>query len=289
MRPILRAFLAVTAASTSTVLGACGEGESGLVLGRPLPVQSGGTAALPPAGDAGGPGATGAGASGAMDAGGAAGEPNAPVMNDPTWIQERCTPKLTFQNTDTTSKGQVFSDAVPDPQTLVWSAAHDTCRTLYRFPDDVKPIEELTLTVQDYAGVAGVTGSNMYISTSYLQSQLDQGVDIREEVAGILHFTTSLVYQNPGPQWLSVGIADYVRLDADLLGPQPRKGGTYYQSSRATAFFLQYLVTRNADIVYQLNRRLAPEQGAWTDQAFVTFMGSDVDTLWSDYQATLPE
>ena len=114
------------------------------------------------------------------------------------------------------------------------------------------------------------------------------------EIAGVLHFTTSLVYQNnldnTAPGWVVTGIADFVRLRAGYIDPAERsKGGAYDGPySQTTAFFFDYLATRNPDIVYLLNQRLLPEAGAWSDDAFVTFMGSDLDTLWEEYQASIP-
>ena len=302
----LRVFLVLGAAVSATTGAACSAGESGLVLGKPLPQvhagtggQNNGTAAL--GGDAGmgdvavlggEPGVSGAGPSeaGAGTGGGSTQPP------DPTWIQETCTPPLTFDNRDTTAQGKLFTDAVPDPSVPVWAAAHAACRLLYRNAGEVKPVSKLTLIVEDYDGIASSAGTTLRISTRYLQSQADRGVDLRREITGILHFATSLVYQNSGssadaapPQWLFVGIADYVRLASGYIDPQERsKGGSYDGSgSQTTAFFLDYLTTRSPTVVMQLNQRLAPTSPAWTNDVFQTLLGTDVDSLWATYQATL--
>lgn len=303
----LRVFLVLGGAISAAAGGACSAGESGLVLGRPLPQvhagtggQGNGTAAL--GGDAGRgePSVVGGepGISGSPgDAGAGAGMGGSTTQPpDPTWIQEACTPTLAFENRDTTAQGQLFTDAVPDPSMPVWAAAHAACRLLYRNAGEVKPVSKLTLIVEDYDGIASSSGTTLRISTRYLQSQAERGVDLRQEITGILHFSTSLVYQNSGssadaapPQWLMVGIADYVRLASGYIDPKERsKGGSYDGSgSQTTAFFLDYLVTRNATVVMQLNQRLAPTSPAWTNDVFQTLLGSDVDSLWTAYQATL--
>jgi hypothetical protein len=299
----LRAFLAMGAAILASGASACSAGESGLVLGKPLPQghagtggQTNGAAAL--GGDAGTgetsvggePGSSGSPGDAGAGTGGGTQQPP-----DPTWIQEACTPTLAFENRDTTAQGQLFTDAVPDPSMPVWAAAHAACRLLYRSASEVKPVSKLTLIVEDYDGVASTAGTTLRLSTRYLQSQADRGVDLRLEITGILHFSTSLVYQNSGseadaapPHWLLVGIADYVRLESGYINPQERsKGGSYDGSgSRTTAFFLDYLTTRNPTVVMQLNQRLSPTSPAWSNDVFQTLLGSDVDGLWEAYQAS---
>jgi hypothetical protein len=301
-RPVLRPGIRLISITFSAVLaagsGGCSEGERGLVLARIGPQAQGGE---PPglAGTSGtgawsgsGGAASGAGnAATAGDAGdsgtGAAGAPG----DSPPWVAERCTPTLNFENRDTTSQGQLFTDAVPDPSDLVWGATHDACRVLFRSPSEVKAIDELTLIVENYSGIAGVSGTTLRISTSYLKKQSDAGRDLPREIAGIMRFTTSLVYQHDGsqtaPGWLMSGIADFVRLESGYLDRDVSKGGNYDDSSQTTAFFLDYLRTRRTDVVYQINLRLAPGEPAYTDDVFIALMGSDLATLWDEYQATL--
>lgn len=146
--------------------------------------------------------------------------------------------------------------------------------------------------VGEYDGVASTVGTAMRLSTVYLQSASDRGVELGPEIAGILHFTTSLVYQNDAgstaPVWLVTGIADFVRLQAQLVERvQATKGGNYDDSSKSAARLFEYLTSQNPDFVYRLNQRL--ETGAWSDEVFVELTGSDLATLWANYQATLPD
>lgn len=301
-------FLLLAGLVLGAIEPACSEGESGLVLGRPLPSASGASSVLPSSGGAGGelpsggagmlPSGGGAGdaQAGGSDGGGqqpAAGEAGAGGMEDPgdpAWIEELCTPVVTFENRAPTEQAQVFTDAVPQPSPLVQTAAHAACRSLFRSASEVKAVSGISLVVEDFAGAAEMSGSSIRISSSHLKSQSDDGRSVHDETLGLLHFTTSLVYQNyAGPVWLVTGIADFVRLSAGLIDPAARmKGGTHDESSKTTAFFLEYLHGRDPEIVYRLNQRLADSQPAWSDDAFVELTGSDLATLWSDYQATLP-
>jgi hypothetical protein len=291
IRSTLRGFLVVGGIGPSAIFAACSAGESGLVLGEPLPRVPGGSAG------AGGTTSAAGGEpslAGSPPEGGAGGASTDPL--EPPWVQEQCTPTLTFENRDTTSQGQLFTDAVPDPSAPVWAAAHAACRTLFRSAGEVKPVSKLSLIVEDSSGVAYTAGTTLHISTRYLKSVADAGGDLALEITGILHFTTSLVYQNDGsdadsapPRWLIVGIADYVRLESGYIDRASRApGGSYDASgSQPTAFFLDYLASRNPNVVYQLNQRLSPTSPAWTNDVFTTVMGSDIDALWADYQATL--
>jgi hypothetical protein len=288
IRLISKAF-ALLSGGLLAAFGGCSDGESGMVLGRAAPQAVGGdpspSEGLAGHATVGSGGGAGAGPSSAGGAAGGGGE-------EPSWIDEKCTPAVTFENRDTTSKGVLFADNVPNPTVLVREAAHDACRLLYRSGSEVKSVSDITLIVEDYSGIASTSGTTLRLSSSYLQTQYDGGIDLAREVAGILHFTTSLVYQYNGgdtaPGWLMTGIADFVRLESGLIDRAERaKGGSYSSSSQTTAFFLDYLVTRNASVVQQLNLRLAPGEPAYRDDIFVQLMGSDLDTLWVQYQETL--
>jgi len=301
---ILGAFLSSLAILLASVSGGCSSGESGLVLGRPLQDGRGGTGGAGGGSAASGgsvaalggePGAAEAGAPAVLpEAGGAGGEPSGPT--DPPWIGERCTPTIEYSVHDTTPQGDLFKNAIPMPARVLWQAAHAACRLLYRDGSEVRDIPTITLIVEDAPGIASTSGTTIKLSTPYLKQQSDAGVDLTQEITGILHFATSLVYQNHGssgdsgaPGWLVVGISDYVRLESGYIDRATRmKGGTYNGgSSQSTAFFLDYLATKDADVVYELNRELSPTSPAWSNDVFTKLLGSDVDALWAEYQSTL--
>jgi len=288
------------------VAGACSAGESGLVLGRPLSeaqagtggaggsADAGGTAAISQGGESDLGGAPDGGArGGAPDMSAAGSPPTAP--SDPPWIAEKCRPVIHFENRDLTAQGQLFTDAVPDPSEPVWAASQAACRVLFHSATEVKSVPDVSFVVEDYAGIASTAGNLVHLSTRYLKTQADRGVDLKLEITGILHFSLSLVYENQGasgdpapPGWLIVGIADYVRLQSGYLDRAGRtQGGSYDSNSQATAFFLDYLVTKNPNVVYSLNQRLSATAPAWSNDVFASLMGSDLDALWAEYQATL--
>jgi hypothetical protein len=284
----------------------CSSGETGLVLGRPLPASpvggtagAGGSPAAAASPSVGGePGAAEAGGGNGSLAEAGASSGGAPDMQpcDPPWVGERCTPTFEFSNHDTTAQGKLFTDAVPEPGRVMWNAAHAACRLLYRDAAEVKDVPTITLIVEDAGGIASTSGTTIRLSTPYLKQQSDAGANLTLEITGILHFATSLIYQNGGssldaapPRWLIVGIADFVRLESGFIDRSERAPGGIYNggSSQSTAFFLDYLAMQDPNIVYELNRALSSASPAWNDDVFVTMLGKDIDTLWADYQSTL--
>jgi hypothetical protein len=252
---------------------------------------SGGTLAM-----AGEPSNGDGGASVFPSDGGAGGAPDIVMPTDPPWIGQRCTPTIEFSNHDTTETGQLFTNAVPNPGQVMWRATHDACRQLFRDSTEVKDVPTITLIVENAGGIASTSGTTIKLSTPYLKQQSDAGTDVAQEIEGILHFATSLIYQNGGssldaapPRWLLVGIADFVRLESGYIDRATRMpGGSYDMSgSQTTAFFLDYLSTKKPDVVYELNRELAPSAPAWSNDVFVKLLGQDVESLWADYQSTL--
>lgn len=250
----------------------------------------------------GGTGSSGAGGGGQSAgsapiaaAAGEAGAGGAAEPDEPTWIAERCRATVTFDNRDDTEQGAIFDAAAPKPAELIWQASMNACRRLYRDASEVPSVPGITLIVEDSDGAASTSGTVIRMSSRYLKSQADAGVDVAREIAGVLHFQTSLVYQHGGssqdaspPMWLVLGIADYVRLDSGYLDRDAIRVGTSYDASTKTsALFLDYLITRNDAAVYELNQRLAASAEPWTDDVFVSLFGEDLAALWSDFQATL--
>lgn len=276
----------------------CSDGESGLVLGRPLPDTNGGSAgttnggAPPLEGGAGqGDGGTppvAAGAAGEAGAGGAGGEP-------PT-IEELCTPTVLFDNVSPDGDGKAFNDAVPDPSEVMWEATHAVCRELYRSPSEVKSVPEVTLSVVAASTPGTTAGTRLTLGDAYLKMKADAGEDVRAEITGILCFQATFLYENAGrsedrtiTEWLRYGIADFVRLRAGYIDPKSRHLPTASydaSNSQTVAFFFDYLTSLNPDVIYQLNQRLTPSGDAWTNEVFTELMGKTVDDLWEDYKAT---
>lgn len=290
---------AISAGCAVIALG-CGDGESGLVLGR-SPAPNGGTSA----GSGAGPSEGGGGQSGEPSppggspsvepVAGAGGEAGAPPNDG--WVEELCTPTVNFENQSPMGDGKAFDDAVSNPAQLLWTATRAVCRTLFRSASEVTAVPEVSFTIGPFeGGVAGTGDRAIILSDAYLKSQADAGADLLREISGILYFQTSFLYQNAGrpdesapTRWVRYGIADFVRLRGGYLSRganAPAADSWSTTSSQTVAFFFDYLSQQNADVVHALNQRLAPSAASWNDEAFVTLMGKDLPTLWEEYRGT---
>lgn len=310
IRPAARAIGALTAVIALPV--ACGDGTSGWVLTRdhsspPLALgASSGTSAgnggrSTDGGAAGAPQA-GSGTGGESGAAGAvtAGAGGAAVVGprDPDDFAEVCTPTVTVDNRTATGNGQLFTDSLPEPEAFMVTAARRACALLYLLPSEVPVTTELTVLIEDFDGAGELlfSGSSTIVrlSSSHMRNVADGGGDVAAEIAGISQFLIGLDYgfdnEDPGAtSWLHSGLGDWVRFRTGYTQLDQRTpGGTWTDGFKTTAFFVEWLEQNHEDAAYRLNQSLNPGDGiAWTEEVFVELTGSDLPTLWSEYQASL--
>ena len=106
----------------------------------------------------------------------------------------------------------------------------------------------------------------------------------------LVHETTHVYQYHDGPPsgLLIEGIAEYVRLRAGypLLKPKV-PGGAWDDGYATTAYFLVWLDDGHPGFGYEINQSLnANDKLPWSANVFTKFAGSDVDSLWAQYQAT---
>ncbi len=293
------AIMWVFSACCGALALACSDGESGLVLGRPPNAEGGaGTGGAaepsPSGGQAGEPSVPVGGTPTVEPSGGAGGEAGSPPWDG--WVEELCTPTVAFENQSPMGDGKAFDDAVVDPAELLWTATRAVCRTLFRSASDVPNMPEVSLTVGPYEGVAGTGDGAITLNAAYLKMRADAGQNLLPEISGILYFQASFLYQNAGrsedtsaTRWVRYGIADFVRLRGGYLtrsAQAPAANSWSTAGSQPVAFFFEYLSQETPDIVFGLNRRLAPTEATWSDEAFVSLTGKDLTTLWDEYRGT---
>lgn len=279
---VARSLVAAAAASLIAAAPGC-SGESG---GENAPAR-------PDRGDAGDTGSPDA--TGAADAGDAGGRTNAA-------LDAKCTPTLTLELEDTGPKGQLFIDAVPDPESFVQATGRTVCQILYRKVEEVRDANHITLIIRDdpqYPGwKSGDVGNiTVMISTDHLADVDAKGGDVASEVRGILLHEMTHMYQNddkaPGegtyaqlPNVIE-GIADFVRIRAGYApaGAQPSKTGSWDdQGYWKPAFFLLWIDGRHPDFLYRLNLGMVAGDGiAWSPDAIATLTGQSVADLWAEY------
>lgn len=147
-------------------------------------------------------------------------------------------------------------------------------------------------------GVAYTTGSDLDDDHKEIHFSLDYIHQISsnrktDEIMGVLTHEMVHCYQYNAfgtcPGGLIEGIADWVRLNADLSPPHWKQEASekWDAGYQQTGYFLQYLETRfGKGTVRRLNEKLRIER--YEGKKFWTGLcGGPVEQLWGDYQKAL--
>ncbi|XP_025795368.1 uncharacterized protein LOC112875651 [Panicum hallii] len=200
---------------------------------------------------------------------------------------------VTFDATNTASDtpgGERFDQAVgldyaeqvlSDASTFVWNTFNQPS------PADRRPVDAVTLVVEDIGGVASTRANGIHLSARYVGGYSG---DVRTEVTGVLYHEVVHVWQwglqdyvaHPG---IFEGIADYVRLKAGYAPGhwvQPGQGDRWDQGYDVTARFLDYCDSLQPGFVAQLNAKL---KDGYSEDYFLQILGKNVQQLWQDYKA----
>ncbi|KAF0906544.1 hypothetical protein E2562_011524 [Oryza meyeriana var. granulata] len=200
---------------------------------------------------------------------------------------------VTFDATNTASNtpgGQRFDQEVgvdyakqvlADASAFIWDTFGQPA------DGDRKPVDAVTLTVEDIGGVAFTSGDGIHLSAQYVGGYSG---DVRNEVTGVLYHEATHVWQWDGRGGanggLIEGIADFVRLRAGYAPShwvQPGQGDRWDQGYDVTARFLDYCDSSVVQgFVAQINAKM---KDGYSDDFFVQISGKTVDQLWQDYKA----
>jgi hypothetical protein len=181
-------------------------------------------------------------------------------------------------------------------------AVHKVLKLLYISPQHgsttVPGTRSVTLILRNMDGVAYTTGSDLDNDHKEIHFSLNyiNGIDKKRqahEILGVLTHEMVHAYQYNGkgtcPGGLIEGIADWIRLKADLAPPHwvRTTTGKWDEGYAHTGYFLGYLETRFGDgTVSKLNEKLRTdryeEKRFWTE-----LLGRPVDQLWEDYGEAL--
>ncbi|KAF6983580.1 hypothetical protein CFC21_001742 [Triticum aestivum] len=205
---------------------------------------------------------------------------------------------VTFDATNTvpdSAGGQRFDqDVGVDYAKQVLSEASSFIWTTFNQPnpEDRRDYDSVTLAVVDnIEPVAQTSGNAIQLRAQYVAG-FDEG-DVKKEVKGVLYHEATHVWQWNGQGrangGLIEGIADYVRLKADLAPTHWRPQGSgdrWDEGYDVTAKFLDYCDSLKAGFVAEMNSKL---KDGYSDDYFVQILGKSVDQLWNDYKAKYPQ
>lgn len=169
---------------------------------------------------------------------------------------------------------------------------------LYHSPNSqtttIPTTRSVTLILRSMPGVAYTTGSDLdddhkeiHFSLDYIHAISDSRK--KDEIMGVLTHEMVHCYQYNAfgtcPGGLIEGIADWVRLNADLSPPHWKKeaSGKWDAGYQHTGYFLEYLEQRfDKGTIRRLNEKLRIEK--YQEKRFWTeLVGRPVEQLWSDY------
>ena len=206
----------------------------------------------------------------------------------------KCAPAIEFQNDEADGDGAMFDQVVPNPVEELAEIACQVCTILYRDPSEVtKEPDTIRLRIYDFDGVANAGGGNVNFSSRHI-ANYDEPEDARFEYLGVLiHEVTHLYQFDDGGGALVEGMADFVRIRAGHHRMDRRsEGGAWTDAYTTSGFFFSWLagpgglqtdgrVPADPDIGWAINQQM---NGSWDEQVFVDRVGTDVATLWQEYQ-----
>ena len=154
-----------------------------------------------------------------------------------------------------------------------------------------KDVTTVTLFVEDMSGVAYTSNNEIHLSASYVDGFTG---DLTYEITGVLYHECTHVWQNNNAGGSSTsefsgtieGMADTIRLRAGWGAKSwvQDKTGSWYAGYSNTAYFFNWIEdTKKQGFINELNQDMA---NPWTTDFFTQITGTDVNTLWQQYQSS---
>ena len=146
--------------------------------------------------------------------------------------------------------------------------------------DNFMPISDVYIIFDEEAALAAADGNKITLNPNWFRNH-------KNDIGCIVHELTHIVQMIPNyhPYWFIEGTADYMRYKYGYRprGAAPRKGGHYSRGYGDAANFIEWIVNRyDRDFVVKVNA--VAREGAYTEQYIKELIGSDINTLWNEYQ-----
>ncbi|OBT75423.1 hypothetical protein VF21_05696 [Pseudogymnoascus sp. 05NY08] len=203
-------------------------------------------------------------------------------------------PTLTHPGVTTLLRATIISTAFPAHITTVLT-------TLYVSPNEptthLPPTKSVALVLQPMDGVAYTIGTQAVDGAKEIHFSVDYiskiaAARVKDEIAGVLVHELVHCFQYNGlntcPSGLIEGIADWVRLRANLAPPHWKRStdGGWAAGYEKTAFFLDWLDVTKGDggggVVRGMNEWLRGNK--YDEQKFwMECVGAEVGGLWEEY------
>jgi Peptidase of plants and bacteria len=215
------------------------------------------------------------------------------------------TPLLRLEIQDLCDRGARSFLGSLDAANVLEDAVHTVLEQLYpgQYRDSWPGTRSVTLVLHSFGGVAYTQGKSLdndhkeiHLSTDYVASVKPEL--LKSEITGVIVHEMVHCYQwngcNTAPGGLIEGVADWVRLRADLSPPHWKRtdGGSRWDAGyQITAWFLDWLEDKyGPGTVPRLNHRLKnttyEEKKYWDDRCG---FHNTVQELWKEYKKWLAD
>lgn len=220
--------------------------------------------------------------------------PPPPIASRPHPKPTFPTPKLRLKIQDLNHPGAHVFTSNSNISTALSAAVESVLAILYRSNVSIPPTRSVTLILRSMPGVAYTTGSTLDEDHKEIHFSLDYISNIsskrqHDEIQGVLVHEMVHCWQwnalGTAPGGLIEGIADYVRLKADLSPPHWRResGGDWDAGYQHTGYFLEWLEVKYGEVsVMRINENL--RETKYLEKVFwEKLFGKGVKELWKDY------
>lgn len=200
---------------------------------------------------------------------------------------------------------KLLRKCIPKLDTLLEQTCRYVTRLLYDSPSDTPTnFHTVRLVVRSMpGGVAYTTDAPSHSKEIHFSVEYFEGVyknanrnlrRLRDEIRGVLVHEMVHVLQysgkNTAPGWFIEGLADFIRLRAELSPPHwfKRRGGSWTDSYSTAAYFLDWVdTTVKPGFLKQMNVSLASNE--WQNDIFQRFTSRSIDGLWNEYQESIQQ
>ena len=209
--------------------------------------------------------------------------------------------KLRLKVADISHPGSSIFFRNTNPVLALSDAVTSVLQTLYASKKTMPPTRSVTLVLRSMDGVAYTTGSDLDNDHKEIHFNLNYIAGIpsepsnrqKDEIAGVLTHEMVHAWQWNGfgtaPGGLIEGIADFVRLRADLSPPHWSKeaGGDWDAGYQHTGYFLDWIDGKfGQGSVIRMNEKL--RIGKYEEKEFWnSLFNRTVDSLWAEYSEKL--